>query len=371
MKKIVMIMLLIVSTLVLTITPAYAKETDINDERIDVEIIRDNTVVEIKHMKDWRISHAVVEYAFLEDGINVAQLGTISVKDNKFTVDSKWTAIKVHQVKRLVGQVYYTHMAQGKNTIGSFANVKRQNIVEIQTVAVKTIKTKILTGMSPTSPLHKYYEFYFKFDKKHDKLAAIDASYVIEKKWWFIGTGKENIEKEISIYDGVFMSGYVSNSIGTTFLPTPATESVKGLEKNTDKNIDANYVARVSGDIGTWGNNYTISNFVILRVKYYLDGEFIIDDVINNPTSPQDDLNYLQSLVEQIKKLIEYIQGLNWSNILLWIVAILCIPVVIGLILIIWFFIKIVISSIKLVFKTIKSILKFIKWVLIPNKKRR
>lgn len=281
---------------------------NIVDEKIAVEITRDNTVVRINHYDNIDISYAVVEYGYVENGEFLSELTQIEVRNNRFTVNSNWTAIKLHQVKYLVGNVYYTKATTGTNTIGSFTGVKRVGFVEIETTAVKTVTTDTLLNQTPGSSKFKYYEFYFNFEKEHDYVHSIDVNYIMNYYTFFglIKSGSENHTKTLEHNLATNFQGYKLID-GNLNLYAPSMETFSNLQKNHDPNINGNYVARIGvTDVelnANWGSDYRIENFAIIRIRYEVDGEFIIDDVINDPTTPIDDsINWLLDFISNIQK---------------------------------------------------------------------
>lgn len=317
MKKLSIIFLSAVSLLALVFTtPVYA---NINDPYIDISIVKNGNVIEINHTSGRDISYAVVEYGYYENNQLYSQLTQIPVINDKFNIQSNWVAIKVHQVKVLQNRIYYTYSTRNENQIGNFNNVQRVGVVEIETVAVKTITTDTLTKASIDSPYYKYYEFYFRFDNEHDRIDKIDVEFVMIEYsnilWWQWESGRENIEKSLSSGETVTYNGYRRQDIGTTpfFFDFPVIVNLLG--QNSDTSIDANYVARVApknSDLNSLlAKNFSIENFAIIRIHYELDGEFIISDVINDPTTPEDDqINWLLGFIEDIQKGMADFQ--NW-----------------------------------------------------------
>lgn len=335
MKKIFSLILISIASLFMVTT---SKSLDVNasyiqDKKIDIEIIKDNTVITINHLSDYDFEYAIVEYAYYDNGVKYAELEQLEVRNNQFIIKKEWIAIKVHQLKVLKNRVYYTYSTSNKNSIGSFDDVIRKNIVEIETVAskIKNLNPNINPGLS-----FSVYEFYFNFDKEHDELISIDVNYIIEKiKFVFWKEYTEyneniNINEDIEYYD----------------INTGKYKSIKSLEKNTDTNIKADYVTRVHASKGIDGK---LQNFNIIKIEYIIDGEFFIDDVINDPVTPEQEkidwfFDFIDKLKSGIDKFIEFFNS-NASTVIK-------VGVVIG-ILFLW-------AIFSPVFKLIYRILRFV-----------
>lgn len=361
------------------------KANTIEDEKIGIVITKDGNTVSINHTSDITIHKAVVEYAFYENDVYISMLDTFDVSNNKLTINKgvTTTAVKVHQVLTLKGNLWYRYATTNQNTAGSFTNVKRMNIVEVETTHIETIKTDILTTAKVASPRYKYYNFYFDFDKIHDELIMLDVEYIIHEYTFFglIKSKSYNVSDNININENIVMSGYVQSTFpGTTTIIFPSKSiSVKSLEANTTAN-PGNYVARVSADLGWLSDNFKIENFAILKVGYMIDGEFILDDVINDPTTPIDDqINDLGKIIENIKNILgDFTNFLNTiinfftsngSTVLKVIVG------VIALILLgpIFTVIKFIFTIIKYIFKIPRQLLNTLKVLFVPgyNKNER
>ena len=385
-KKILIVILIGVASFLLATPKIYAvhemnmnaKTEEFDSERVAIDIKQSHTTITINHTSGKEITHAIVEYVFLEDNKKISMLTTYNVSNNEFTISASVIALKVHQVKVLRGSTYYRHMTTNNNTIGSLEGVERRNIDDIRTVAVKTVKTKWLTG--PSSSIKKYYEFYLQFDKEHDQLRWIDAEFVLTKKIIiFIPTERENVTQRISINGNLQEYTKRETMLGIPSYQTKFT-SIKTLEKNTNSKIKANYVARIQPANGIFETmaNADISNFAIIRVAYVIDGEFIVDDVINNPTDPkedivQDTIDYMQQLLDMFKDFEVWFNDLtagfnkNIKTILIVagiIVFFLLIGPIVSLVKLIW-------AVIKLPFKALKKSLSILKWLLVPKKQNK
>lgn len=301
MKKILSLILIGITS-VFIIGNKYSIDSSasfIPDEKISIEILKDNTVITINHLTDYDFEYAVVEYAYYDDGVKYAELEQLEVRNNQFVIKKEWIAIKVHQLKVLKNRVYYTYATSNKNSIGSFDDVIRKNIVEIETVTskVKTLNPNISSGQS-----FSVYEFYFNFDKEHDELISIDVHYIIEKikfvfwKEYIEHNENININKDIEYYD-VKLGKY---------------NTIKSLEKNTDTNIKADYVTRVHASKGVDGK---LQNFNIIRIEYVIDGEFFIDDVINDPITPeQEKIDWFFDFIDKLKSSLDKVVDFFNSN---------------------------------------------------------
>ena len=360
------------------------KAAEIEDEKIGIIITKDGNTVSINHTSDITIQKAVVEYAFYENDVYISMLDTFDVSNNRLTINKgvATAAVKVHQVLTLRGNLWYRYSTTNQNTAGSFTGVNRMNIVEIETTHIETIKTDILTTAKIGSPRYKYYNFYFDFDKLHDELIMLDVEYIIHEYTFFglIKSKSHNVSDNININENIVMSGYVQSTLpGTTTIIFPSkSTSVKSLEANTTSN-PGNYVARVSADLGWLSDDFKIENFAILKIGYMIDGEFILDDVINDPTTPIDDINDLIAIINNIKKALGDFMGFitsitnfftsNGSTVLKVIVG------VIALILLgpIFTVIKFIFTIIKYIFKIPGQLLNTLKVLFVPgyNKNER
>lgn len=353
MKKILILIAVIFTALVTTTSVAYADDT-IYDQKVAIEIVKDNNTITINHTSGLDISKAVVEYAFLQDNQKIAMLDTFDVKNNKFTVNRNVFAVKVHQIKVLKKNVYYTYATTNVNTAGSLAGVERRNIVEIQTTDVNTIKSNLEVGYLTQ---HRVFEFYFDFEKQHDEILSIDVDYVLYKKrLGLFPYGYENYtEQKLTFGSNWTIAQYNAGSLNKTY---------KQLEKNSTE-FKGEYVARVaptsneskaSGRVFDFQSTYFVENFAIVRIAYKIDGEFIIDDVINDPTTPiDDDLNYILSFIEKTKSAINSVVSWFNSSLSSIIKVAAVILIVIAYVLLSPVF-KIVIKIIKLFFKGIVQI---------------
>lgn len=309
MKKIIVFILLLASSFTLVSNKIYAKEnhaTDmsmIQDRKIDVEVLKDHNRIQIKHTSDIDISHAVTEYVRYENGEKISRLDTFDVYNNYFRVPENTIAVKVHQVKTLINRVYYTYATSNKNVVGDFSNVIRMNQVDIKTTAIETIKTDLVTGTNPLqNKWYKIYEFYFNFDKEHDFLVDVDVDYIMIKKGWFgVEKDRQNITERIDTGTNT-INGYREKAMGGTVVYNKATYDYIGLEENKTTNR-GNYVVRLApAEMKFLEYDYNIENFAIIRIQYSLNGEFIIDDVINDPVSPDDEkINWLISFIDNIQ----------------------------------------------------------------------
>src|SRR5690554_994431 len=382
MKRLLILLLVVASTLLAL--PNNIKAETIHDQKIDVIITKDGNKVYIEHTSGISIDYAVVEYGFIENGQFISMLDTFKVNDNMFEINKgvNTTAVKVHQIKTLRNNIYYTYSTSNQNTVGSFSGVTRMNIVEIETTHVKTVNAGILSSAKVGSPSHKYYEFYFQFDKEHDELKSIDVSYIIQEyKWWGLVKGeKYNVEDNISINSNVVMSGWeVVKLPGVNVTPNflPKNVSVKALESNKTEH-PGNYVARVSAKTNWLKDSFKIENFAILKIAYTINGEFIIDDVINDPSTPIDDqidglLQMLENIQKGITSVTNFFNGIinllteNGSTVLKVIIVIIAL-VLIGPI---FFILKGLFTIIKIIFKIPKMIFNSLKLLFIPKKKEK
>ena len=335
--------------------------TDV-DGKVDIEITRDNTEVTIKHLSKYKIDYVVVEYAYMEDdSVLSARLTQIPVKNNKFIVQSNWSAIKVHQIKTLIGNVYYTYSTTDNklNTAPSnfnWSSVRRLNTVELEQVALRKVDVEgkyVFKG--------QMYEVYFKFDTPHDELKAITLEYIKVKHNPPFKDKKTN-ESERLIWQFKTNDKWELGS------------EMERLVANTDTTIDANYIGRFFPHISNSLPYYSVENVLIIEIEYVIDGEFIIADVVTDPISPADDaIAWLIKFVETLKNLWSTITNFftgNANTILKVVVAIIIlilIKPVIALIKLIASLIKLVINGIKTLFTTI---INSLKWLFIPSKKK-
>lgn len=363
MKKIIITMLLVVSTLVLATAPTFGATTD---RKIDVEIIRDNTTVDIKHLSDIKIDYAVVEFAYMRDDNKLSELKTFEVKNNKFEIKSNVIAIKLHQIKTLVKQTYYTYATAGKNTIGTFEDVTRINIVEIETVDILSNDYHEPLWNIPGAPVgqqYHYWEFYFNFDKPHDKIRSATLNYVAYTRQ--------------AIIPYVWVREYGHTNVSEKVLDTEHIDKANAmykLEKNTTSSVNSDYVIRFAKSAsGLFKNLNMVENVAMVQIEYLIDGEFIVADVINDPMTPDDDnLNWLLRFIEQFRK---FINSINWDNaltyVLVFLAVIIGIPLLMLLISIIGLVFKVIKVIVKLIIVSIKNIFKILKWAIVPKKKRR
>lgn len=369
MIKKILIIIIGVASLLLATPKTYAKTNmllDLKDEKIAIEIIKDSNTITINHTSGKILTHAIVEYAFMENGKKISMLATYEVNNNKFEVNSNVYALKVHQVKTLVNRVYYRYATTNKNSIGDFIGVERQNIVEIETTAVNTIKS---LEESSFMVAHRIYEFYFNFDKKHDELLSIDVDYVVYKKrFGAFEYGYENATERTLTYGKNY-------TIKHYLYSTKPPEYYKQLEANNNSSFPGNYVARVAptavesnSNLSDISSVYYVENFAIVRIRYKVDGEFIIDDVNNDPTSPEEDINWLLALINKIKKALNEFSTL-WSRYSKYFI----IGIIAFFALLIWgpvsTILKLLWFIIKLPFIALKRLGKLIKWLFIPKKK--
>lgn len=392
MKRLLILLLVVASTLLAL--PNNLKAASIHDEKIDVIITKDGNNIYIEHTSGISIDYAVVEYGFINGGQFISMLDTFKVNDNMFEINKgvNTTAVKVHQIKTLKNYVYYTYSTSNQNTVGSFSGVTRMNIVEIETTHIETVNAGILSSPKVGSPSHKYYEFYFQFDKKHDELSSIDVSYIIQEyKWWGIVKGeKYNVDDNISINSNVVMSGWeVVRLPGVNVTPNfvPKNVSVRGLESNRTEHA-GNYVARVSAKTNWLKDSFKIENFAILKIAYYVDGEFIVDDVINDPSTPIDDqidgllavLRQIQNAVSSITDFFSNLVGFfsNNGSTFMYVVIFIIIMILIGPVIFIFkglkSIIKLAYNSIKLTVTTLLKIpghiVNVFKILFVPKNKR-
>lgn len=371
----------------LAIPKTTIKADTIQDEKIGIVITKDGNTVSINHTSDITIQKAVVEYAFYENDVYISMLDTFDVSNNRLTINKGVTtlAVKVHQVLTLRGNLWYRYATTNQNTAGSFAKVQRMNIVEIETTHIETVDAGFQTSESPN--LKKYYNFYFQFDYDHDELISLDVEYILETRaLWGLIVNKHNMSKNVKNTDKI--KEYVKNPGWINTMPIThwymgVDTNIPALETNTTNN-PGNYVVRLQphGDDSNLKlhTNATIENFAIIRVKYMIDGEFILSDVINNPTTPIDDqINDLGKTIENIKNILgDFTNFLNTiinfftsngSTVLKVIVG------VIALILLgpIFTVIKFVFTIIKYIFKIPGQLLNTLKVLFVPgyNKNER
>lgn len=384
MKKILTLLLIIILSFPIFLINHVHADT-INDEKVAIEIIKDNNTIEIKHTSGKQLDYAVVEYSFYDTSNNyISMLDQFKITNNKFTINKgvSTVAVKVHQVKELVNNsVYYTYMTTNKNTVGSFAGVQRKAIVEIETTHVKTVNVDFQTSESPK--IKKYYEFYFDFKKNHDELVRVDIDYVlIQKNLWGLITKEHNMTDSRKNTDRI--KKYVKNPGWINTLPVThfyiaENTNIKALEVNNTSN-PGTHVLRVQPK-GNDTNlklhtNAHVKNLAIIEVEYTLDGEFYIEQVINNPTTPIDDtLNQLEKIVEQFKTIFDnfnnFINNITSffngnSSTILKVVLVVIALILLGPIL---FVIKWLFIVIKLILKIPVNIFKTLKVLFVPKKK--
>lgn len=326
MIKRILVLLLIISTgLVLSINKPVKQTNEISntyvtqlstksnilDQKIPIKITKDGNKITINHTSNISIEFAVVEFAYMENGTYVSRLNTFKVKNNIFEIAGRINvlAVKVHQVKTLVGNVYYTYATDNINSAGSFDGVERKAIVEIETTAIKTIKTDVLSSPKIGSPVLKYYEFYFDFLQEHDEVLNIEAIYIVQEYNFFglLEGKKYNVTDNISTTENINLDGYLPQKLPGTVTPifTPASGgSFKALETNKS-DTPGTHVARVSVKTNWLKDNFKVENFSVIRIEYSLNDEFIIADVINDPSTPIDDkINDLKALLDKITKVV-------------------------------------------------------------------
>lgn len=331
-----------------------------SDGKIDIEIIWNVSEVTIKHLSKYTIDYAVVEYAYMEDdNVLSARLDQIPVKNNIFKVDPSWKAIKVHQIKTLIGNVYYTYSTNDNklNSAPSSFNwnsVRRLNTVQLEQVALRKVDVSgkyVFKG--------QIYEVYFNFNEKHDELKAITLNYVKVRKNNF-STTKTN-ESERLIWNFATNDRWELGS------------EMERLVLNEDKTIPANYIGRFFPHISNSHPSYSVENVFIIEVEYMLDGEFIIADVITDPISPVDDaISWLLKFIETLKKIVNQIVGFfngNASTIFKVIMVIIGLILLMPAIAIFTVIFKIIKLVFTIIFKGIGSIFSLIGILLIPKEK--
>lgn len=296
-KKILTLLLIISMGLLLSVNTSEVKEASFNssntvnmssilDEKIAIQIKRDANIITINHSTNYTFTHAVVEYAYFEDGIKISRLGTFEINDSKVTLarNINILAVKVHQVKRLVGNVYYTNSTTGTIQAGSFDNVVRKNIVRIETKAHNRFVYLPGTNVGQSSFLD---EFYFTIDAEYDYVESVDVNFKTKKPYWFtykITEHNKHVHKDDTLY------------------VKQTDRTINLLEKNTSE-LAGDYVVRLNpGDYNSTG---TVENFAIIKIELVVDGEFILNDVLNDPSTPLDD--DIKSLEEVLKKITDVI----------------------------------------------------------------
>lgn len=358
-----------------------ANDSGENSKVIEINVDRNGNQISISHNeKNATILTADVEYVFLENNNRISMLKTYDVTNNTFTIESKIIDLKVWRLKLEINGITYVHMTTKNNTIGSVENVERRGFVEIETVASKTIDTgmyvnPVLTNDFPDREVKLiYFEFYFQFDKKHDKVVSINVEYVFGTMFRGNFVATENVD-ELIVPDGVELTGYrVQRSPELSNMPNKNIEqkiAVRGLDENFISDIDANYVARVfpirnmEQNFERRGNsdaniNYGVKNFAIVRIQYIVDGVFFNDPVINNPWDPSlpeeqkpvDPLSWLQELIAKIKEIIQKLKDAwgKYSTIILTILYALAAYIAFRIIKACWGLIQLPFKLLKVLF---------------------
>ncbi|VEU79554.1 hypothetical protein [Haploplasma axanthum] len=380
-KKILIIIFIGVASFLLATPKLYAAETAKPSPSIEItDITRNQNTITIQTNETDLITHAVVEYVFLENTQRISMLKTYDVKNNTFTIESKITDLKIWQLKKIRKETSTLHMTSGKNTIGTIENVERRNISEIETVASNIVDTGLFLDKNTGKHIGpgrldvklKYFEFYFKFEKTHDKVISIDVNYVFGDLNYdetsLINT--ENISERI-FPDGVEIEGYeiiwdAINYSKNTFKKL----AVRGLDNNFIASIDANYVTRVfpiknaASNIERRGRGsrasfaYGVSNFAIIKIQYMVDGVFFEDDVINppvdpvEPVTPEDTLGWLQELIAKIKEIIQKLKDAwgKYSTIVLTVIYILIVYICYRILKACWGLIQLPFKLLKVLF---------------------
>lgn len=326
--------LMIIMILLTAITPQ-ALATSTADEYVPIEITREGTSIKINHETDYNITHAVVEYAKVENGVNVSRLADFDVKNNIFTIDEDVYALKVHQIKVLQDRVYYIMMTEGNNFLGTLEGVERQNHTQIFTTSHSWVLLYFTTQMGASRYIH---EFTFDFEEEHDEILALDVHYVMVSKGIFATETEHNYK----VSAGEKTYNYVKK------------EDVQLLEHLSGKS----YAVRVGE-----GNSYDdgdLKNFAIINVYFTINGEHKLYKVINPPHTPD------KQTPEAIDWFVEMIQKLQsfFGNIIAWwqnnTSNILKVLIVIG-VLLAWAILspvfKLLFFVIKMIFKAITSVL--------------
>lgn len=379
MKKL-LILLMVVASVLLALPNSISAES-IYDEKIDIEIIKDNNTITINHTSGKNIEYAVVEYSFMKDGRYISMLDTFDVRNDKFTINKgvSTIAVKVWQLKELKNNIYYRYSTSNKNSVGSFTGVERIAIVEIETRHIEVVKLDIVSSRKQLSPRHKYYEFYFDFEKEHDEVISIDVEYIVTE-YIFLGLFKGdsyNVSDNINIYNDLVISGYEQYAAGGSVGHRPATRSVIALEPNDSKH-EGTHVARASAPTSYLKDAFKIENFAIITIEYTVDGEFYIDQVINDPTTPiEDDINEIKRLLEYLKSILGNITGLvskvtdffngNASTVVKVIIFIVA-SILLGPVL---FILKTIFTAVKYILKIPGMIINTFKILFVPKKNER
>ena len=330
------------------------------DQKIDVEIIKDGTTLTINHLSGLKIDYAVIEFSYMRDEEKISELGQFKVTNNKVSIQSNWIAIKLHQVKSLKNQVYYTYATQGSNTIGSFSNVVRINITDVKTIDVVSKKYSKPLWYLPDffGQTYFYWEFYFDIpDIKPERIRSVTLDYVaytreaiIPYLWYSERDHERKVEK---VYDHEKM-----------------TNNLFKLEENKGSDIQSDYVVRFANKVATnttsGGLRYHnwVENVAMIQIEYKIDGEFIVSDVVNDPTTPeQDKLDWLFDFIDKLQKIITKVTSFFTSNANVIIKVVVFIGLVIAYV-IFSPFLKLGFGIIKLFFKGVISILaKLFGWL--------
>lgn len=362
------------------------------DEVIKVDLTLNGRTLSIKHEGDLSITGVVIEYVFIDNNENVSKLLTLDVNSNGNTmIPSESIAVKVQQVLMKKNQVVYRYTAGGKNSVPSNFNwdsVVRKDFIVIETTEVRKVESKVPLEKYGYDDFrfHQYYEFYFNFNEKHDELISIDTDYILLEEH-IIGSDKEIKMKDHNLsskekwnlkYDkiGIPPSGY------------PLSESIDILSKNLSSDFKGNYVARIAPTAQNYDNeegskrlpnDYKIKNFAIIRVEYTINGEYKLEDVLNEPVTPDydDDMSWFKDFIRTIKNMWKSFSGFFNSNltailvIIVIIILLILLPIIVGGLSAIITIIKIIISTlifiIKLPIIIIVGFFNLIKMLFVPK----
>lgn len=357
------------------------------EQEIQVDLLWNYNTGEVKitHLSNENISNAITEIVTIKGESRISTLHEYDVLNDKFNVPIGTQAIKVHQVRILKGGIKYTRKVTGNNEEGSFLNVKRMNIVEIPQAKTNVVDTLRVADYSGSIKI-KSYEFYFDFNKKHDKVEYIDVDYVVVSKLKIAGITWKT--ERYNVYDQELNANEEWTITGYSGVDGNKPKKYKILEPNSNIDFKENYVARIipyaheyNGGFPKQPRDYGIENFAVVKIAYSIDGEFIVDDVINDPVSPAEDLNWLLSFIKTLKTLINDFSRFWSTNSGKIIIGVI---VIIGLI-----FLGPLIALIKLIFTLIKSIIngvfilikfgfsipgrifKILKYLFVPKNKEK
>lgn len=339
------------------------------DEKVAIELHKNGTTFEIRHTSGFDIIQAVTEYVIVENGENISRMETFDVINSRIESYPGTVAAKVHQLIVSINRNTYRYGTTNQNSAPAnynWSNVTRKNIIEIKTTdfaLVKTNKVKDHLGN-----YHQYHEFYFDFTKKHDEIVSIDVDYMVRRahifgikgKWVNVHEQNLSANKEWKILPYGWDSAFGNHDRDPLYVKQLATNnsSKKGTHVARIAPTAENYNNK---DVtGTWWNEkgFEIQNFAIIRIEYIVDGEFIVDDVVNDPISPEYPsefqwlIDFINSIQRGLSGIIEFFSS-NASVIIKGLV------IIGGLILYAIFspFFKLIFKAIKLAFDAVISLL--------------